>query len=379
GIDVTGGHAYVADWNAGLRVIDVSNPAAPVEVSHLDTPEFALGIDVAGSYAFVTDYSWNGGLHVVDISSPAAPVEVGYLALHYPIAVAVSDTYAYVVASELDGLRVIDISKPNAPVEVSFAGMPDRAQGVEVDGDYAYVADSGAGLRVLDISNPFAPREFGFYDTGGFVAEVAVSGGLAYPIDNYTGLYNLQLLIEPPTSVTIAGPDSALVQANASLIATVAPITTTVPITYVWQTTGRLPITHTAGLTDTSTFTWTDPGLKTIIVTVDNGVGVTSASHNLTVYTPAFAGFSATPATGVVPLLVQFTNESGGDYDTCHWDLGDGSTSGDCVLTTHTYQAPGVYTVTLTVAGPGGTDTMTRPDYITVQYHRNWFPVVRRP
>jgi hypothetical protein len=41
---VSGGHAYVADVNAGLWVIDVSTPSAPVEVGFYDTPGRALGV-----------------------------------------------------------------------------------------------------------------------------------------------------------------------------------------------------------------------------------------------------------------------------------------------------------------------------------------------
>ena len=50
-VAVSGGYAYVADHAAGLRVIDVSNPAAPFEVGSYDTPVAAFGVAVAGFYA----------------------------------------------------------------------------------------------------------------------------------------------------------------------------------------------------------------------------------------------------------------------------------------------------------------------------------------
>lgn len=81
---------------------------------------------------------------------------------------------------------------------------------------------------------------------------------------------------------------------------------------------------------------------------------------------PAEAGFVGVPTSGVVPLLVSFTNQSSGDYDTCAWTFGDGGTSSSCGNPTHTYAAAGVYTVALTVSGPGGTDTLTRTNYIAV-------------
>ncbi|MBK8129352.1 MAG: PKD domain-containing protein [bacterium] len=45
------------------------------------------------------------------------------------------------------------------------------------------------------------------------------------------------------------------------------------------------------------------------------------------------------------------------------WAFGDGTTS-TLSNPTHTYTTTGVYTVSLTVNGPGGADTFTRSDYI---------------
>ncbi len=52
---MAGTYAYVADDTAGLRVVDVSNPAAPFEVGFYDTPGSAQGVAVAGAYAYVAD------------------------------------------------------------------------------------------------------------------------------------------------------------------------------------------------------------------------------------------------------------------------------------------------------------------------------------
>ena len=105
GVAVAGSYAYVADIGAGLRVIDVSDPAAPFEVGSYDTPGYAYGVAVAGSYAYVAD--WTGGLRVIDVSTPSAPVEVGsYLTPGYAYGVAVAGSYAY-VADYYAGLEVL--------------------------------------------------------------------------------------------------------------------------------------------------------------------------------------------------------------------------------------------------------------------------------
>ena len=77
------------------------------------------------------------------------------------------------------------------------------------------------------------------------------------------------------------------------------------------------------------------------------------------------AGFTGTPLSGPVPLTVVFSDDSAGVFDTLRWDLGDGnSASGTRVV--HTYSVAGRYDVALTATGPGGSDTLTRPDYVVV-------------
>jgi PKD repeat protein len=74
------------------------------------------------------------------------------------------------------------------------------------------------------------------------------------------------------------------------------------------------------------------------------------------------AGFSASTTQGAIPLAVQFTDESTGNVTNWSWDFGDGtSTDANPV---HTYSAPGIYTVSLTVTGPEGSDTLVKNNYI---------------
>lgn len=82
--------------------------------------------------------------------------------------------------------------------------------------------------------------------------------------------------------------------------------------------------------------------------------------------TPApVAAFSGSPTSGCAPLTVTFTDQSTGDITSWSWDFGDGSTS-TLQNPSHEYTAPGTYTVALTVTGPGGSDTETKTDYISV-------------
>ena len=77
------------------------------------------------------------------------------------------------------------------------------------------------------------------------------------------------------------------------------------------------------------------------------------------------ADFSATPTTGIMPLEVDFTDESMGSPTAWSWDFGDGGTS-TAQNPSHTYVGAGTYTVTLVATGECGPDTFTRTDYIVV-------------
>ena len=75
------------------------------------------------------------------------------------------------------------------------------------------------------------------------------------------------------------------------------------------------------------------------------------------------AGFAVRHPEGPAPLTIQFENFSGGDATSWAWDFGDGASS-TLRDPTHVYSLEGRYTVSLTVAGPLGSDTHVRESYI---------------
>ncbi len=80
---------------------------------------------------------------------------------------------------------------------------------------------------------------------------------------------------------------------------------------------------------------------------------------------PPVARFAANVTKGGMPLTVQFTNQTFGDYTSSLWSFGDGQSS-TATAPTHTYTQLGDYTVTLTVNGAGGSHTKSQKDYIQV-------------
>ena len=94
---------------------------------------------IDGDFAYIA--GWDSGLHIIDISDPADPTEVGFVGIaKWARAVAKVGDYAYVAASE-GGLRIIDVSVPSTPVEVGFFDTSGYAYDVAVDGSFAFLAE----------------------------------------------------------------------------------------------------------------------------------------------------------------------------------------------------------------------------------------------
>jgi photosystem II stability/assembly factor-like uncharacterized protein len=88
----------------------------------------------------------------------------------------------------------------------------------------------------------------------------------------------------PATSLTVTGAATSTTLAQSQYLASAGPVTASVPITYVWQTTGQSPITHTGrGLTDTAVLSWTTAGSKAITVTIDNAAATLSVTKAVSV------------------------------------------------------------------------------------------------
>jgi len=101
------------------------------------------------------------------------------------------------------------------------------------------------------------------------------------------------------------------------------------------------------------------PGINTVQTDLFSIVGMM-----LTVPAPV-ANFAANPTSGTAPLNVAFTNQSTGSITSFAWTFGDGGTS-TLASPSHTYSTAGTFSVSLTVTGPGGSNTRTANNLITV-------------
>ena len=116
---------------------------------------------------------------------------------------------------------------------------------------------------------------------------------------------------------------------------------------------------------------YTAAGTYTVNLTVTNAAGSDTEvkANYITVTEPGpdapVANFTANVTAGDAPLAIRFTDESTGSPTTWAWDFGDGGNSTE-QNPVHVYTAGGTHTVKLTAMRAGGSDTLSRPGYITV-------------
>jgi len=111
----------------------------------------------------------------------------------------------------------------------------------------------------------------------------------------------------------------------------------------------------------------TTPGGGFICTLDSNTAGVVKLIVTGGSPTAPVAAFTGNPTNGVAGLVVTFLDGSTGTITNRFWDFGDGATSNTLATSVaHTYSNVGSYDVSLTVASPAGTDTLSRLSYITV-------------
>ncbi|MCA9971121.1 MAG: DUF11 domain-containing protein [Anaerolineales bacterium] len=191
------GNIYVAAGDAGLFILNVTNPGSPTQptfVSNYNTPDptdYAVAVDVSGDVAAVAFDT--GGLVAIDISTAANPTLLDATATGGDcrdvalVAAGLGEVYAFVAAGTA-GIEAYEIA-PFFGLEDTFA-LNDYAEGLAVNPSraHAYVADSGGGLHVIDITNPAALAAHSSVATAGLALDVSYFGTYVFVADDNAGV-----------------------------------------------------------------------------------------------------------------------------------------------------------------------------------------------
>jgi hypothetical protein len=178
--------AYLAYWDAGAIIVDISNPSDIRMIGRTVYPAGSEGDthsampNAAGTVLVTTDEDFSPG-ETVAAGEPKEP----------------GDTWGFA--------RVWGISSPASPVHLSDFTTPHSltnstsgfysAHNPQIRGTTLYLSWYSDGLRIVDISNPSRPTEIGFYrpkptlDPTGVFQSFGPAG--AHPIPFVWGVYPL--------------------------------------------------------------------------------------------------------------------------------------------------------------------------------------------
>ncbi len=167
-VKLWGGRALLADWNYGLRVVDISRPEHPAEIGVLPTPATAICISLGESMGrtMAAVAEGHSGVSLVAFDDAGRPS----LVARHPLGLNPSDAPhpetggwahgvawcgAYLfVADWKRGLDVLDVRDPGKPRLILRSPTSGTSLGVKAEADpdgtiLVFLADGEAGLRVL--------------------------------------------------------------------------------------------------------------------------------------------------------------------------------------------------------------------------------------
>jgi len=158
-IAVSDGLVFLTAWYHHLRVIDARSPAFPAQIASFEFPGEPGAVAVEGDFLYVvmSHYLDRLGLRVIDVSDPAAPVEVGALEGFAATDIEIRNGVAYIAALG-SGLIVVDVRDPSEPILMGSFDTPGTADNVAIDQQHAVLGDhQGGGVMVFDTSSCVPP------------------------------------------------------------------------------------------------------------------------------------------------------------------------------------------------------------------------------
>ncbi|PLW94658.1 MAG: hypothetical protein C0591_12430 [Marinilabiliales bacterium] len=266
------------------------------------------------------------------------------------------------VSSEaLDANFIADNLNPTTLDTVHFA---DLSAGSPNSWSWAFSPSNVIYLEGTDenTQNPVVK----FTDTGLYSVELTVSNNSETDSENKIDYIN----VIPPPDGPIAEFIADVVQGVAPLHVTFTDLSENEITSWQWDFGNGGWSTQ-----QNPTYVFYTPGVYTISLTCEGpgGIDTESKIDYITVSEPPpLVDFSADPTSGSIPLTVYFFDLTEGTIDSWLWDFGDGNTSDD-QNPEHIYTEIDIFNVSLTVTGPGGTESLVKDNFINTSEILNVF------
>lgn len=231
GVTLLGAIAYVADGDAGLQILGISNPSAITRLGSLDTAgnaeRITCGLIGSKRYAFVGESDL--ALRVIDVTAPNTPVEVSNVPAQSPVGITdvkLVDTTLYVSDWQY-GIKIFDVSNPASLTQTGSRTNVGGGAFLDVADNRLYTC-TGI-LRIADLSVKPNPSEIGYFDVGAsFSSRLVVANNLAFAAMGRDGL----------KVVNVSNPSSMSIRTSLTTLGSVEDVCVTGNVAYVGNSAG---------------------------------------------------------------------------------------------------------------------------------------------
>ncbi|HOX55693.1 MAG TPA: hypothetical protein P5205_05160 [Candidatus Paceibacterota bacterium] len=176
---VVNDRAYMAVKNAGVVIMDVSNPQSPRLLTVANPGDSVVSyVTAVGSVVYAGGGGF--GLDVYDAANAPSTTWITNIA-HGANSLFAANGYLYVSGAS-SALMILDVSNPAAPnlVNSCFDLDSQLLPELYVQGDYVYATAGNVGLHIVNVANPASPITVNTTDTGCSAQVIFVRGRYAY-------------------------------------------------------------------------------------------------------------------------------------------------------------------------------------------------------
>lgn len=152
---VQGSLVYTADGANGIRILNITSPASPQQISHIPLDGITQGLEIYDDTLYAA--CGQAGLYIIRISNPWKPEVIGHLDTDGDARDVKANENLAFVADGPSGVLVVSLVDKRAPELRGAIYTPGEAQAIGIDNNYVYVAADDGGLQIIETIRPAAP------------------------------------------------------------------------------------------------------------------------------------------------------------------------------------------------------------------------------
>ena len=182
---------YVARFNNGLAVYDISTPTQPILLDELDISGTVYDVIPNGNYIYCSCRS--AGLIVIDQTDlQALEINSTVTTTHDIYRLTQHNNYLYASYLIEKGMDILDVSVSQTPTLKNSITDEDRINDMQVQGNTLFVG-SDLGIRLFDISDPLNPSKTLTKDVGSFSCFALGDSSICIAEDNEgLGIFSIE-------------------------------------------------------------------------------------------------------------------------------------------------------------------------------------------